>query len=370
MPIMSNDILHRIALTMVPHIGDVHAKMLLSRFGDACSVFKASRRELEKLEGLGPVRAKAIRSFDGFQAAEDELAFTEKYQISILQFTDECYPKRLHSCYDAPILLYYKGEADLNAQRILSVVGTRNHTRYGHDICKTLMQELEGSGILIVSGLAYGIDTLAHRHALSHGLPTVAALGHGLDRIYPSQNKSLAKQMLQNGGLITDFPSGTKPDRKHFPRRNRITAGICDGLVVIETGQKGGSVITADIANSYNKDVFAYPGAVHAEKSSGCHQLIRQHKAQLVTSASDILESLNWLREKPVRETIQSSLFADLSADESGIIRFLSQKSPVHLEELLMGYPMSASNMAGMLLNLEIKGLIQSLPGKMYKLKS
>jgi len=370
MPEMSNDMLCRVALTMVPHIGDVHAKMLLSRFGDAYSVFKASRRELEKLEGLGPVRAKAIRSFNGFGAAEDEIAFTEKYQIRILHYTDDDYPKRLQNCYDAPILLYYKGEADLNADRILSVVGTRNHTSYGNEICTRMMQELEGSGILIISGLAYGIDTLAHRLAMAHGLPTIAALGHGLDRIYPSQNKSLAKQMLQNGGLITDFPSGTKPDRKHFPRRNRITAGICDGLVIIETGQKGGSVITADIANGYHKEVFAFPGPVHAEKSSGCHQLIRQHKAQLVTSASEILESMNWLQPGPSTETIQPSLFGDLSADESGIIQLLRQKPVIHMEELLMAHNMGASNMAGLLLNLEIKGLLQALPGKMYKLKS
>ena len=293
MQVFSN-LLYQIALTLVPNIGDVQAKALLNHFGDAGSIFKATRKDLEQIEGMGTIRARAIRSMTDFTRAENELAFIEKFKITPIFLTDPAYPKRLLNCYDSPMLLYYKGTADLNCSKILSIVGTRNFSVYGKQVCEKLIKDLSEQDILIVSGLAYGIDTLAHKNALKYGLKTIGVLAHGLDRIYPTENKTLAKQMIGFGGLLSEFKSDTNPDKQNFPRRNRIVAGMSDAVIVIETTVKGGSLITAELANGYNKDVFAIPGRITDPKNEGCNYLVKSNKAALITSAADIVENMGW----------------------------------------------------------------------------
>jgi DNA processing protein len=232
---MNNDLLYQIALTLVPNIGDIHAKALVNIYGNAESIFKAKRKELESIDGIGIVRAKSIKEFQNFSSSEEEITFIEKYKIAPLFITDKAYPKRLLNCYDSPVLLYYRGNADLNTSKVISMVGTRSNSDYGKNSCEQLIENLAAENILVVSGLAFGIDTIAHKSALKNNLQTVGVLAHGLDRIYPAQNKSLAKQMTEHGGLLTEFISNTNPDKQNFPKRNRIVAGISDAVIVIET---------------------------------------------------------------------------------------------------------------------------------------
>ena len=346
---MHNDLLYQIALTLVPNIGDVQAKALISQFGDASTIFKTRRRELELIDGMGTIRARAIKSFSDFDKAEKEISFIEKFKISPLFITDATYPKRLLNCYDSPLLLYYKGNANLNTSKVLSIVGTRNFNEYGKSVCEKLIEDLANQDILIISGLAYGIDTIAHRATIKSGLQTVGVLAHGLDMIYPSENKSLAKHMLDQGGLLTDYKSGTNPDKQNFPRRNRIVAGMSDAVLVIQSGLKGGSLITAELANGYNKDVFAIPGRLTDSKHEGCNYLIKVNKAGLITSAQDILENMNWteVKNKPRK---QRELFIDLTPDEKIITDILKEQEQIHIDELYFKSSISSSAMACALL--------------------
>ncbi len=365
---MNNDLLYQIALTQVPNIGDVRTKTLINIYGDAMPVFKAPRKQLENIEGIGSIAANSIKSFKDFSTCEEEIKFIEKYKISPLFITADNYPQRLLNCYDSPALLYYRGTADLNQSKIVSIVGTRNNSVYGKQVCEKFIADLKEHDVLIVSGLAFGIDSIAHKAALKNNMQTVAVLAHGLDRIYPPQNKMLAKQMTENGGLLTDFKSGTVPDRQNFPKRNRIAAGICDALVVIESGKKGGSLITAELGNSYNKDVFAIPGRTNDSKSEGCNHLIKNNKALLITCADDLLEIMNWKTIKKTTIKKQRALFIELSADEKQIVDILQQKESFQIDELYFKSGLSSSAVAGALLMLEMQGVVVSLPGKVYKL--
>jgi DNA processing protein len=365
---MNNDLLYQIALTLVPHIGDVHAKALVTIFGEARHIFKAKKKELECIEGIGTIRAKSIKDFAAFAVCEEEIRFIEKYKINPLFLTDKNYPQRLLNCYDSPVLLYYRGTADLNAAKIVSVVGTRNNDEYGKTVCEKMVEGLAELNVLILSGLAFGIDTISHKAALKHQLPTVGVLAHGLDRIYPAQNKTLARQMTEQGGLLTHFTSNTLPDRQNFPKRNRLVAGMCDALVVIESGIKGGSLITAELANSYNKDVFAIPGRTTDSKSDGCNYLIKSNKAALITNATDLLENMRWTLQKKAAINKQRELFIELSADEKILIAILQQKESTHIDELYFKSGLSSSAAAGALLNLEMQHIVLSLPGKIFKL--
>jgi len=365
---MSNDLLYQIALTLVPNIGDVHAKALVNIFGDAASIFKAKIKDLENIEGIGTMRAKSIKAFEDFTSSEEELRFIEQYKITPLFINSPAYPQRLLNCYDSPSLLYYRGSADLNHPRIISIVGTRNNTEYGKAVCEKLIENCTGENILIVSGLAFGIDTIAHKNALKNSLPTVGVLAHGLDRIYPSQNKQLAKQMIENGGLLTEFISKTNPDKQNFPKRNRIAAGMCDALLVIESGKKGGSLITAELGNGYNKDVFAIPGRTSDTKSEGCNFLIRNNKASLITSADDLLDMMNWKPVKKQQQQKQRQLFIELTPDEKTIVDILATQEQVAIDELYYKSGLSSSSVAAALLMLEMQNVVVSLPGKIYKL--
>lgn len=365
---MNNDLLYQVALTLVPNIGDVHAKALVDIYGDAQSIFKAKRKELEAIEGIGAVRAKSIKNFSDFSSSEAEVAFIEKYKITPLFLTDEHYPKRLLNCYDSPPLLYYRGNADLNTSRIVSIVGTRNNTAYGKQVCEQFIAHMQAEKILIVSGLAFGVDTIAHKAALKHDLQTVAVLAHGLDRIYPQQNKTLAKQITGQGGLLTEFISQTNPDRSNFPKRNRIVAGICDAVIVIESSKKGGSLITAELGNSYNKDVFAVPGRVTDSHSEGCNYLIQNNKAALMESADDFLTMMNWKATTKPAAKKQRELFIELSPDEKTVVHILQQQDRIHIDDLYFKSGLSSSAVAAALLMLEMQNLVQSLPGKVYSL--
>ena len=365
---MHNDLLYQIALTLVPNIGDVHAKALVNIYGDAESIFKAKKKELDNIEGIGTVRAKSIKDFTDFCSSEKEIKFIEKYKITPLFITDEKYPKRLLNCYDSPALLYYRGNADLNTSRIISIVGTRNNSDYGKTVCEKMIEDLQAENVIVVSGLAFGIDTIAHKAALKHNLQTVAVLAHGLDRIYPPQNKSLAKQITEQGGLLTEFISNTNPDKQNFPKRNRIVAGMCDAVIVIESGKKGGSLITAELGNGYNKDVYAIPGRTNDSKSEGCNYLIKNNKAALINSAQDFLEMMNWTSASKPSAKKQRELFIELAPDEKIVVDILQQQENIQIDELYFKSGLSSSAVATALLMLEMQNIIISLPGKVYKL--
>ena len=365
---MTNDLLYQVALTLVPNIGDVHAKALINIFGDAQSIFKAKKKDLEIIEGIGTVRAKSIKEFTDFSSSETEIKFIEKFKIAPLFITDDNYPRRLLNCYDSPALLYYRGNADLNTARVISVVGTRNNSDYGKLVCEKFIEGLQSENILVVSGLAFGIDTIAHKTALKNNLLTVAVLAHGLDRIYPQQNKTLAKEITAQGGLLTDFISNTNPDKQNFPKRNRIVAGMCDAVVVIESGKKGGSLITAELGNGYNKDVFAIPGRTNDTKSEGCNYLIKNNKAALINSADDFLEMMNWKATVKPSTKKQRELFIELTPDEKIIVDILQQQESIQIDELYFKTGLSSSAVATALLMLEMQNVIICLPGKLYKL--
>ena len=309
---MTDKQIYQIGLTMINGVGDILARHLLEALGDAEAVFTEKRQSLEKIPGIGDSIITEIKRADVLLRAEKELAFAQKNGISIYFLKDINYPERLRECPDAPVLFYFKGNADLNAAHIISVVGTRRASAYGQEVTERLLRDLSVSfpDLLVVSGLAYGIDICAHRNALKNQLPTVGVLAHGLDRIYPPVHRSTAIEMLDRGGLLTDFPSGTNPDRQNFIRRNRIVAGLADATIVIESAEKGGSLITADIAFSYGRDVYAFPGRVTDINSKGCNSLIRQNKGGLITCADDLIMAMRWdVAQKTDALPVQTQLF-------------------------------------------------------------
>jgi len=363
-------LLHQVGLTYITNIGPTLAKNLLAYFGDAEKIFDASHAKLLTVPGIGDKTIAQLDFDDALRKAEQELKFIEKNDIDVLFYTDSRYPKRLKNCSDSPILLYSKGNVDLNNYRVISIVGTRNATDYGRQLCHQLVEELQQYNVVVVSGLAHGIDVAAHKDCLKSNVPTVGVLGHGLDKMYPSQNRSTADKMLENGGLLTEYPSETKASPENFPQRNRIVAGLADATVVIEASVKGGALITAEIANSYNRDVFAFPGRVGDVYSEGCNFLVRNNKAALLTCAADLAYSLGWEKPddlKPAAEQ-QFMLPLDLSADEQTIYSIIQQnKQPLAIDDLTIKTNMPMSQLAMNLLNMEMQGYIRSLPGKTYQ---
>lgn len=363
-----NDCFYDIALTFVPEVGIKTARALLTKFGNAESIFKASISELKKINGVGEARAKSFKEKIIFERTEEELKFVEKNNIRLLFFNGSDYPKRLRHCDDAPSLLYYKGNTDLNSSKLIAVIGTRKNTDYGQRTTEYLIEELKSvEDLIIVSGLAAGIDAIAHKAALRNSLQTVGVLGHSLDRIYPFTNKSLADDMIQHGGLLSEFPSGTKPDRQNFPVRNRVVAGMTDITVVVESEIKGGAMITAYMALSYNRDVAAIPGRVFDSKSSGPNHLIKRNIAVPITSGEDLLELMGW-NNSVSNKTSQKQLFIELSETEQVIVNLLRTKDKLHADELLLQTSFKSSELASVLLQLEMQGLVKSLPGKYYRL--
>ncbi len=359
---------YQIALSLIPGIGDIAAKKLIAYCGGAEAIFKEKENILIKIPGIGLKGAKSIASAKVLDRAEEELRFIEDNKVKALFYLDKDYPKRLLHCEDSPILIYVKGNIDLNRQKHISFVGTRNATVKGKIRCEKIIEELSQHDVTIISGLAYGIDITAHKAALKYKLPTIGVVGSSLDNIYPKSHFNTAKKMEENGAIISDYISKTKMLPVHFAERNRIVAGISDATVVIESAEKGGSLITADLANGYNRDVFAIPGRPEDSQSIGCNKLIKSHKAALIESAADIEYILGWEKDEKKHSIQQELLLDDFTAEEQKILHALkkSETKSIDIISIESGIPMSKTS--PILLNLEFKGVIQSLPGKMYRL--
>ena len=367
---MTDKRIYQIGLTMIEGVGDVLARQLLEVLGDAEAVFVEKPRLLEKVPGIGKTIATKERRDKALSLAEKELAFVEKNHIALYFLTDADYPKRLFECPDAPVLFYFKGNADLNAARVISVVGTRRATAYGQEQTEHLLNELSRSfpDLLVVSGLAYGIDICAHRSALKCQLPTVGVLAHGLDRIYPPVHRATAVEMLAHGGLLTDFPMDTNPDRQNFVRRNRIVAGLADAIIVVESAEKGGSLITADLALSYGRDIFTFPGRVTDPRSKGCNALIRQNKAGLITCAEDLILSMRWdVASQTQALPQQTQLLFSENQEGNRVLELLIAHKEMHINELALSLELPIQQLSPILFELEVDGKIKSMPGGNYK---
>lgn len=358
--------LYEIALTLILGVGDVVGKKLVAYCGGAEAVFCETKKALTKIPNITESIVDNIMSPNVLKRAEEEIKFVEKNEITPLFYLDSQYPKRLQHCHDSPMLLYYKGKADLNAPKVVGVVGTRNISDYGKYVTENVMEELSADNVLIVSGLAYGVDAAAHRAALKYDLATVGVLGHGMQTVYPAENRKLSQKMLEKGGVLTEFISGTKPDRENFPQRNRIVAGMVDCLLVVESALKGGAMITAEIANSYDREVFAVPGRVGDIYSEGCNHLIKINKANLLTNAADIRYIMRWDVDTKVVAK-QMRMFRDFSEDEKKIMDVFGDNRTVHLDDIIVGSELPPSKIASVLLSLEFDGILTALPGKRYQ---
>jgi DNA processing protein len=369
-----NERIYLIGLTLLKGIGDTLARQLLQYFGnEAKEIFAAKKQTLEKIPGIGASKAEAIlqSKAEALRGAEKELAFVDRKKLRLFSITDEDYPVRLRECLDAPVVFYYKGSADLNVPYVLSVVGTRNATEYGEKLTVQLLKELSETlpGLLVVSGLAYGIDICAHRSAMKFGLPTVGVLAHGLDRLYPSPHRKAAIEMLEKGGgLLTDFVSETIPGRENFLQRNRLIAGLSDATIVVESAKKGGALITADIAFSYGREVYTFPGRVSDRYSEGCNRLIQINKAGLITSARDLVEALNWdLKEKKTAPQQSRLAFAN-ELPQSPVLDAIAEKKQIQINELSMLLDIPVHQLSPLLFELELAGHIRAIPGGAYRL--
>lgn len=366
------DLSYEIALMLVPGIGCRSARILLDLYPTAEDVYKLSDSELKQVFGDHRTVIETIRDKSTLARAEEELNYAEKHHIKVLHFKDDDYPKRLNraGCEDCPIILYTMGTANLNASRVVAVVGTRRATSYGHEVTHRLISKFKGEGILVVSGLAYGIDTAAHSESLAAGLDTVGVLGHGLDRIYPSQNRNLAKQMLERGGLVTEYMHGTAINPSYFPARNRIIAAMADATVVVEASERGGALITANMAMGYHRDVLAVPGPWGATYSVGCNNLIAGNKAALLRKADDLFDTLGWERlttteakqmELPMPDDIKNPV-------ERAIVEILQAEGPLETDQIVAKTRRTLPEVASALLSLELADRCKCLPGKIYKL--
>lgn len=358
-----NNLLYKLALSFIPGIGSVTAKTLVSYLGGVRQVFEARKRELCRIPGIGTARSKEIVSGLAMRKAEITLQDLEKNNCKALFYLDKDYPGRLKFFVSCPLILYVKGNADLNPVRLVGIVGTRNPSGEGKHNCEHIVDRLKDYNCSTVSGLAYGIDSVAHTRSLYKGIPTMAVLGSGLDRIYPQINKRLSDRILDNGCLISEFPFGTKPDRENFPKRNRIIAAFADALVVVESAAKGGSIITAEYANAFSKDVFALPGRLSDLRSAGCNHLIKTHKAHLFQKIEDLAYICRW-DQMPVQQKM--SFFSDLDENEQELVDLIRKNAPAGIDFLLEHSSISVSNISSVLLNLELRGIIKPKAGKKY----
>lgn len=363
---------YSLALPYVYGLGPIGACALVKAMGSATAVFQRKDELPQLVPGVSHRLVEALDCPDAFRRADEELAFAEKNHIQCIPLMDERYPSRLRECEDAPLSLFYRGNADLNALRVVSMVGTRHATPYGQDICQRFLRDLSAlcPEVLVVSGLAYGIDIHSHRAALQNGFNTVGVLAHGLDRIYPAAHRKTAVSMLEQGGLLTEFMSGTNPDRQNFVKRNRIVAGMSDATIVVESAAKGGALITAELAESYSRDCFAFPGRVGDEFSAGCNALIRKNRAALITSAEDFVKAMGWeMADTPKQEGIQRQLFLDLSDEEEKIVQLL-QNNPdgVQINTLVVEVNIPINRVSALLFELEMKGVVRAMAGGIYRI--
>ncbi|RLD80341.1 MAG: DNA-protecting protein DprA [Bacteroidetes bacterium] len=366
---MTDNLLYKVALSMIPGIGNVNSKKLIAHFGEIEQIFKAKKADVLKVPGIGAHLANTILNNSALDEAQQEIDFLQKNKIKAYFLLDKDYPERLKHCEDSPVILYFKGNCNLNKQKIISIVGTRNATQYGKEHCNELIKNLHDNGHdpLIVSGLAYGIDICSHKAALKNNLSTVAVLGHGLQMMYPASHRQTARDIISRGGLLTEFSSKSKLDPSNFVKRNRIIAGMADATIVVESGQKGGSLITADIANSYNRDVFAFPGRVHDKQSIGCNRLIKTNRAALIENINDLEYILGWEKNEK-KDAVQKQLFVELSPDEKTIMDVLKSAEDLSVDIICLKSNFPMSKVSSILLKLEFSGLVKSFPGKIYKL--
>ena len=363
------DLKYKIAITLLPGIGSVKTRAILGHLRSLEAFFTERESALRRIPGIGdhlashPARQKAL------EQAEKETQFVGKNRIRVSWFLDDDYPSRLKQCEDAPVLLYMQGNTGAEARKVLSIVGTRHATPYGIDHCNSIVEDLAAAypDLLIVSGLAYGIDVCAHKAALKHHLPTLAVLGHGLQMIYPASHRQVAQEIVRQGALVTEYSTFHTPDKKNFIARNRIIAGLADATLVVESGEKGGALITADLANSYNRDVFALPGRAGDEWSKGCNRLIKKNMAALVEDASDLAWFLGWEMKNTKKQAVQKEMFLTLGQDEQLLLDILKEQKELSLDELAVLAGMPVSKTSALLLNLEFSGLVRNLPGNIYR---
>lgn len=364
---MKEELKYQIGITLIEGVGDVVAKKLIAYCGSVEAVFKEKKAALLKVPGIGGNVANAICSQKVIERAEEEIRFIETHSLSPLFYLDKEYPKRLKYCNDGPIMLYARGNMNLNQQKVISIVGTRKATEYGKEICNELVKDLSCHDVVIVSGLAYGIDICAHKAALKNNMETIAVVAHGHDRVYPYVHKPVLNSMYDKGGMVTEFISKTNPDRENFPKRNRIIAGLADATIVIESTRKGGALITAEIANSYNRDVFAVPGKLEDDSSKGCNWLIKVNKAALIESVKDVEYIMGWQNNETRKKSAQKKMFVDLTLEQEKIIDLL-EVGALGIDSISLESQMSTSKVASTLTTLEFTGLVKCLPGKVYQL--
>jgi DNA processing protein len=368
----SQNLIYQIGITLVKGIGNIVARQIIESLGDASLLFTEKRQLLERIPGISRRIVEEIHRPEVLKRAEQEISFIEKKRIRPLFIGSEDYPQRLRDCVDAPVMLYACGIADLNVAKTISVVGTRSATAYGREVVGKLIHDLAETfpDLLVVSGLAYGIDVLAHRASVREKLMTVGVLAHGLDRIYPSSHRDIAVEMLKRGGLVTDFLSDTNPDRQNFVKRNRIIAGLADCTIVVESAAKGGALITASIADSYNRDIFAFPGRAGDHYSEGCNALIKQRKAALITSAADLIAEMNWgeTNKATAPKPVQRSIFNTLDPEEQQVVNILTNARSMQLNILAVELDMPVRKLSNVLFELEMKGVVRCLPGGMYNI--
>ena len=363
----STELFYMLALLKVEGIGDINAKKLINHCGSAENIFNTKPQILQSIDGIGNRLLNKLKDKSVFEKAEQELKYVEKEKINVLYYQNGNYPERLKHCIDGPVLLFTSGNLNLENRKIISIVGTRQITSYGNEFCKKLIEELAVFNPIIVSGFAYGIDIVAHQSAMDNNLQTIGVLAHGLNQIYPKTHSKYVAKMEENGGFITEFWSSSNPDKENFVKRNRIVAGISEATIVIESAEKGGSLITAIIANDYNRDVFAVPGRISDKFSQGCNNLIKTQRANLLTSAADIVYMLNWELESKKTKPIQKQLFVSLEDDEQKIYDYLQKTGKQILDIIALECDFPIFRISSILLNMELKGVIRPLPGKLFE---
>ena len=367
---MTDNLHYKIAISLIPGIGSITAKSLIAYTGSAEQVFHEKEKALRQIPGIGSVLAKNIVSSSVMSRAGKEVEFLQKNNVNALFYLDDGYPQRLLGCVDAPVILYVKGLPALNCPKMISIVGTRHATEYGKKMTDQLITTLAERGypVIVVSGLAYGVDIQAHKSALRNGLPTVAVMGHGLETVYPALHTAIAKEMIDNqGGIVSDFLSNSPIERTNFLRRNRIIAGLSDATIVVESAKKGGALVTAEIANSYNRDVFAFPGRVGDPFSEGCHFLIKSNRAVLMEGVADLEYVMNWSAAKNQPDAVQPRLFYDFSPDEKLIVDLLRTEGEMPIDLICIKTTLPMNKVSPTLLNLEFSGIVKGLPGKVFR---
>ena len=363
----TDELIATLRLQQVPNIADVTAKKLIAFCGSPAAIFSDKPQHLKKIDGIGTMTIKGLFDTEHLKAAETECRFITENLLSYTYFMDSDYPKYLKHCIDSPILLFKKGSFALEGRRIISIVGTRNITSYGRSFCERFISDIAPLNPIIVSGFAYGVDICAHKAAMRQGLQTIGCLAHGLNQIYPKAHAKYTREMEKNGGFMTEFWSTSSPDRENFLRRNRIIAGLAEATVVVESAEKGGSLVTADIAHSYNRDVFAVPGRAQDTYSLGCNNLIKQQKAHMITSAADLIYMLGW-ELGPIEPTgVQKQLFVELNDPETTIYSFLQQQGKQELDRIALACDMPTFKVSSTLLTMEMKGVVRPLPGKLFE---